>query len=63
MLKDLLAHPLTRGLNIDSPRCTDLRWSLIRNKRFLRQIYEEWYAAIAAPVSYTHLTLPTTPYV
>ncbi len=48
MLKDLLAHPLTRGLNIDSPRCTDLRRSLIRNKRFLRQIYEEWYAAIAA---------------
>ena len=48
MLKNLLAHPLTRGLDIDDPRCTELRRSLIRNKSFLRQIYEEWYEAIAA---------------
>jgi SAM-dependent methyltransferase len=48
MLKNLLAHPLTRGLDIDDPRSTELRRSLIRNKSFLRQIYEEWYEAIAA---------------
>ena len=48
MLKNLLAHPLTRGLDIDDPRCTELRRSLIRNKSFLRQIYQEWYEAIAA---------------
>jgi SAM-dependent methyltransferase len=48
MLKNLLAHPLTRGLDIDDPRCTELRRSLIRNKSFLRQIYEEWYEAITA---------------
>jgi SAM-dependent methyltransferase len=48
MLKNLLAHPLTRGLNIDDPRCTELRRSLIRKKSFLRQIYEEWYEAITA---------------
>ncbi|MEE9530430.1 MAG: methyltransferase domain-containing protein, partial [Syntrophobacteria bacterium] len=48
MLKNLLAHPLTRGLDIDDPRYTELRRSLIRNKSFLRQIYEEWYEAIAA---------------
>jgi SAM-dependent methyltransferase len=48
MLKNLLAHPLTRGLDIDDPRCTELRRSLIRNKSFLRQIYQEWYGAIAA---------------
>lgn len=48
MLKNLLAHPLTRGLDIDDPRCTELRRSLIRKKSFLRQIYQEWYEAIAA---------------
>ena len=48
MFKNLLAHPLTRGLDIDDPRCTELRRSLIRNKSFLRQVYQEWYEAIAA---------------
>ena len=48
MFKNLLANPLTRGLDIDDPRCTELRRSLIRNKSFLRQIYEEWYEAIVA---------------
>ena len=48
MLKNVLAHPLTRGLDIDDPRCTELRRSLIRSKSFLRQIYQEWYEAIAA---------------
>lgn len=48
MLKDLLAHPLTRGLDIDSPRCTELRRSIIQQKSFLRQIYEEWHLAVAS---------------
>jgi SAM-dependent methyltransferase len=48
MLRNLLAHPLTRGLDIDDPRCTELRRSVIRNKTFLRQIYQEWYETIAA---------------
>ena len=48
MFKHLLAHPLTRGLDIDDPRCTELRRCLIRNKSFLRQVYQEWYEAIAA---------------
>jgi SAM-dependent methyltransferase len=48
MFKNLLAHPLTRGLDIDDSRCTELRRSVIRNKTFLRQIYQEWYEAIAA---------------
>jgi SAM-dependent methyltransferase len=48
MLKRWLAHPLTCGLNIDDPRTTQLRRQIIRDKSFLRQIYEEWYTAIAA---------------
>lgn len=46
-IKDKLAHPLTRGLNLDDPRTTVLRRQIIREKPFLRHIYEEWYAALA----------------
>lgn len=47
MLKALLQHPLTRGLDIDDPRTTMLRRRIIAEKPFLRQIYQEWYKAIA----------------
>src|SRR5262245_26788478 len=43
----LLAHPLTRGLDLDDPRTTLLRREIIRRKSFLRQIYQEWYTTIA----------------
>jgi hypothetical protein len=48
MLRNLLAHPLTRNLDINDPRTTELRWQIIRQKAFLRQIYQEWYALIVA---------------
>lgn len=48
MLARLLEHPLTRGLDIDSPETTARRIELIRQKPFLRRIYEEWYRSIAA---------------
>jgi SAM-dependent methyltransferase len=48
MLKVWLAHPLTRGLDIDDPRTTHLRLQIIQEKSLLRQIYEEWYRAIVA---------------
>jgi SAM-dependent methyltransferase len=48
MLKTLLAHPLTRGLDIDDPRTTHLRRQIIQQKGFLRQLYREWYQDIAA---------------
>ena len=42
-----LAHPLTRDLDLDDPRTTVERRRILRRKRFLRRVYEEWYAAIA----------------
>ncbi len=48
MIKSVLAHPLTRGLDIDDPRTTHLRREVIQSKRFLRKIYEEWYREIVA---------------
>ena len=46
MLKRLLAHPLTRDLDLDDPRTTALRRSIIQAKPFLRQLYSEWYREI-----------------
>ena len=48
LLHRWLAHPLTRGLNIDDPQTTALRLQIIRSKPFLRKLYEEWYRDIAA---------------
>jgi SAM-dependent methyltransferase len=47
-----LAHPFTRGFEVDDPRLTLIRRHLVRHKSFLRQIYQEWYAAVikACPV-------------
>lgn len=42
-----LQHPLTRGFDLDNPQTTVLRKQIIREKSFLKQIYQEWYAWIA----------------
>jgi hypothetical protein len=47
MLRRWLAHPLTRGLDIDDPATTRLRQEVIRRKGVLRRIYLEWYDSIA----------------
>jgi len=47
MLKRLLAHPLTNSLDIDEPVTTWLRRRIIKEKPFLRKIYEEWYRTLA----------------
>ena len=49
-LRQQWALPLTRGLDLDDPRTTLRRREIVRRKRALRQIYEEWYRAIAAEV-------------
>ncbi len=48
MLRAWLAHPLTRDLDLDDPRTTERRRAIVQHNRFLHQIYEEWYASIAA---------------
>jgi SAM-dependent methyltransferase len=48
MLRSWLAHPLTKGLDIDDPQTTILRRKIIQENLFLRQIYEQWYRLIVA---------------
>jgi SAM-dependent methyltransferase len=48
MIRSWLAHPLTRGLDIDAPETTALRRRILREKRFLRRLYLEWYGEIVS---------------
>jgi SAM-dependent methyltransferase len=50
VLRKLLAEPETASLDLDGYELTVRRRELIRNRRFLRAIYEEWYADIAANI-------------
>jgi SAM-dependent methyltransferase len=45
-VKRLLAEPATAGLDLDAVETTSRRRALIESKRFLRQVYVEWYAMI-----------------
>ncbi|HDQ03387.1 MAG TPA: class I SAM-dependent methyltransferase [Deltaproteobacteria bacterium] len=46
MLKSFLSHPLTRGIDLNSPETTYLRRRIIQEKKFLQRIYEEWYQSL-----------------
>lgn len=50
MLDRLLACPETKRLDLDNPEVTAIRREVIRNRPFLRKIYEEWYGLIAERV-------------
>jgi SAM-dependent methyltransferase len=46
IIKNWLAHPLTKGLAIDDPKTTLIRRLIIKEKGFLRKLYEDWYQQI-----------------
>lgn len=50
LLTRLLAHPDTRGLDIDDPATTMLRRDIIRRKPFLRDVYRDWYDSLISAV-------------
>ena len=46
-IRSALSHPLTRGLDLDSPETTFLRFRVIKEKSFLRKFYRDCYISIA----------------
>jgi len=50
VLSRLLAHPLTRGMDVDSPDTTALRRRIIAEKPMLRGVYLDWYRFLAAAI-------------
>jgi SAM-dependent methyltransferase len=49
-LRSLLAHPLARDLDLDSTEATAVHARLIREKPFLRRLYEHYYRAYDAAI-------------
>jgi SAM-dependent methyltransferase len=50
-LRQWLAHPSARGLAPDDDRAPSIHREIIRGKPLLRDVYDEWYAALAAPLA------------
>src|SRR6266700_3305568 len=50
LIKSLLAEPLTRGLDVDDPKTTELRLQILKSKRLVRLIYDDWYRLILARI-------------
>ncbi|KAA3646413.1 MAG: class I SAM-dependent methyltransferase [Chloroflexi bacterium] len=46
ILHRLLAHPLTRNLDLDTPETSALRRRIIQEKPFLKRIYLDWYTIL-----------------
>lgn len=57
IIRDLLAHPLTKNLDIDSPKTTIIRRDIIKSKPFLKKIYLEWYKKINSQICGSTLCL------
>lgn len=43
LLRDLMTHPLARGIDLESAEATEVHARLIREKPFLRRLYERFY--------------------
>lgn len=50
LLKSMLQHPMTKGLDLDAPETTNLRRDVILAKPLLRKIYQEWYSLLTAHI-------------
>ncbi len=50
MIRDILTHPLLKGLDIDSPETTNRRSQIISQKPFLKQLYTDWYREMVAEI-------------
>ena len=48
MLVEKLEHPLTRGRGVDDPQTIGIRKEIIKQKKILQLIYQQWYAKLKA---------------
>jgi len=46
LIRQILAHPHTRNLNLDDPDTTRLRREILLKKSFLMNLYAEWYGLL-----------------
>ncbi len=59
LLRKYWSHPLTKGIDIDSPKTISVHREIILSKPFLRAVYQKWYSQFLPSVKATeHLRLP-----
>ena len=46
ILRNFFTYPSTRGMDLDDPKLTGKRREILREKKFLNRIYQDWYNAI-----------------
>lgn len=46
ILRKLLAHPLTRNMDVDNLQTTFLHQQIIQEKPLLHSIYQQWYRIV-----------------
>jgi SAM-dependent methyltransferase len=51
ILYRVLSHPRARGLDLDDPGLMPVRHQILKEKKFLRRIYADWYQMIACSLS------------
>jgi len=56
-IKSFIQHPLVHNLNIGSPEATIIHSHIIKEKPFLRKIYEKWYDSTSKSLS-SNITRP-----
>ncbi|MDP3716187.1 MAG: class I SAM-dependent methyltransferase [Acidobacteriota bacterium] len=56
-LRNALAHPLAQAIDPDDPAAPSIHRQIIRQKPLLRDVYEEWYDALAAQIGSAHPVL------
>lgn len=47
LIQKLFVHPLAKNLELDDPSTTYARRQIIKEKEFLRRIYQEWYSTLS----------------
>lgn len=57
LLRNALAHPLARRLDPDDATAPAVHRQIIRQKALLRDVYEEWYRALAGQLEGAHPVL------
>lgn len=57
LLRPLLTHPLARGLDPDDPSASSVHRRIIEQKPLLRDVYDEWYRALASHIGGTRPVL------
>ena len=54
-IKSSIKHPLVHNSNLDSPEAATIHSNIIKEKAFLKKIYEEWYDSVSKSLPFLEI--------